>query len=240
MTPDVAPAPLSGMRVGRGLLICGLGGASLALGCGGQGASGFPSPEGNGAPDDGGLGAPDDASVASSDGAQSGAFFKSADASGIPPGVVFECRPGTYSGMFNTTVTNDAGGLFSLFSFNWTGSLSITLQGTVMTTSAGEFPSSTLTIAPGAKLAGKDMNGGNFTADLSGQLDCPSKAFSATIANGWYSYGVGDAGVSMQGSMSATYDGTVTPVMLSMGAMNLGSAQIQGTGAVGTWAATLQ
>jgi hypothetical protein len=200
----------------------------------------FPSSTGNDAPDDSGLGAPDDSSVAAGDGAPSGVFFKSDDASGIPPGVVFECRPGTYSGMFNTTVTNDAGGLFSLFSFNWTGSLSITLEGMVTTTSAGEFPSSTLTIAPGAKLAGKDSMGGMFTADLSGQLDCPSKTLSATIANGFYSYGVGDAGVSMQGSMSATYDGTVTPPMLSMGEMSLGSPQIQGTSAGGTWTATLQ
>jgi hypothetical protein len=156
-----------------------------------------------------------------------------------PAGVVFDCKPGTYAGMFTTTVTNDAGGLFSLFTFNWSGNLSIVLQGKVENNGSGEVPVPTLTIAPGAKLAGMDTMGGHFSADLSGQLDCPTKTLTATISNGFYSY-LGDAGgVQMTGDMSATYDDSSNPPKLS-GQMNVGSPQVPGTGGVGTWTATLQ
>src|SRR5580692_6399306 len=37
----------------------------------------------------------------------SGAVFTSSDAA--PASVVFDCEPGTYTGMFNTMVSNDAG-----------------------------------------------------------------------------------------------------------------------------------
>jgi hypothetical protein len=173
------------------------------------------------------------------DGGPSG-VFTSTDAA--PAGVVFDCKPGTYSGMFTTMVTNDAGGLFALFSLNWTGSLSITLEGKVTTSGAGEIPEPVLTIASGAKLSGVDAYGGHFNADLTGQLDCPSKTLTATVADGIYSFlGAADGGgISMAGNLSATYDGTMATPMLTLGAMDLSSPQLMGTAAIGTWTATLQ
>jgi len=178
-----------------------------------------------------------DGTAAGNDGGPSN-IFTSTDAA--PSGVVFDCKPGTYAGMFTTMVKSDAGGLLSLFSFNWTGSLSITLQGQVTTSGAGEIPEPVLTIAPGAKLAGVDAMGGHLNADLSGQLDCPSKTLTATIANGVYGY-FGDAGgIMMTGGLTATYDGTGSTPMLTMGTMMCGSPQVMGVEAEGTWTATLQ
>jgi hypothetical protein len=158
-------------------------------------------------------------------------------------GVKFDCQPGTYAGMFQVHVTTDAGLLPQLVSFNVSGTLSIVLVGHVTppTSTSGEsFAQPILTIAPGAKLSGVDMTfGGTFNADVSGQLDCPMKAFSGTLANGVYEY-PGDSGsLMMTGSLSATYDGTVMPPALTMGVMNLGSPQLM-LGASGPWSATLQ
>ena len=129
----------------------------------------------------------------------------------------------------------------ALLTINWTGNLSITLQGQVTNNGAGEIPEPTLTIAPGAKLSGVDSNGGSFYADLTGQLDCPSKVLTATIDNGSYTL-IPDAGVPMGGTLSATYDGTMKPPALAMGVMNLSStsALFSGVGATGTWTAALQ
>jgi hypothetical protein len=218
---------------------CAMSAAALGLACGSHGDSGFTLDSNDNPTSDAG-GSQDSKSATQSDASVStgnGEIFESSDAA---PTVMFECEPGTYTGMFVTKVTNDAGGLFSLFSFNWSGSLSITLQAMVMNSGAGEIPLPTLIIAPGAKLDGMDMMGGHFSADMTGQLDCPSKTLTITIANGMYTY-FGDAGgVSMTGSMSATYDGTMTPPQLTMGEMNVGSPQISGVAAGGTWTATLQ
>jgi hypothetical protein len=209
--------------------------------CGSKGATSFPaSDDAEGgttvAAGDASDGATYDPGATGQDPGTIG-VFTSSDASPV----VFDCEPGTYSGPFATMVTSDAGGLAALISFNLMGSLSITLQGKVTNTGAGEIPEPTLTIAPGAKLAGKDMTfGGNFNADLIGQLDCPSKTLSVTIANGTYDY-LGDAAsVEMQGSMSATYDGTTATPTLSMGEMSVSSSQVTSLGANGTWSATLQ
>jgi hypothetical protein len=214
---------------------------ALLVACGGSGKGGFlsigdrsPAVQGDG------DAAISDASttVSSDDGSGGGAIFTSSDAA--PAGVMFDCQPGTYRGTFSTMVTSDAGGLFSLFSFNWTGNLSITLQGHVTNSGTGEIPQPTLTIAPGAQLAGMDTMGGHFNAELSGQLDCPSKMLTATVLNGTYNY-FGDAGgVSMQGTMSASYEGTGAKPALTMGSLNLSSAQLSSLAALGTWSATLQ
>jgi hypothetical protein len=119
--------------------------------------------------------------------------------------------------------------------------MSITLVGKVMEGSGGgEFPEPVLSIAPGAKLAGNDATfGGSFSADVSGELDCPTKTFTGTLANGTYEY-PGDAGsLMMSGSLSATYDGTMTPPALTMGVMELGSPQLM-LDSTGPWSATLQ
>jgi hypothetical protein len=46
----------------------------------------------------------------------------------------------------------------------------------------------------------------------------------------------------MGGTLSATYDGTMTPPALTMGVMNLttSSQLFSGVGATGTWTAALQ
>ena len=231
-------------RIAVSLCVCSLAVGGVAQGCRGGSGPGFGSSDGTGAgrddgdaASDGGPGASNDTPVASGDDAGPTGVFTSSDASGLPSGVVFDCKPGTYSGMFATMVTSDAGGIFSLLSFNWTGSLSITLQGMVMSGS-GEIPEPTLTIAPGAKLSGTDAYGGNFTADLGGQLDCPTKVFTATISNGAYTYS--GTTVMMAGTLSGIYDGTMMPPALTMGAMNVSSPQITSLGSAGTWTATLQ
>jgi hypothetical protein len=118
------------------------------------------------------------------------------------------------------------------------GTLSITLQGSVMQTASGEIPLPTLTIAPGAKLSGVDMMGGQFSADLSGSLDCPTKTLKATLANGSYMWTLVNA--QMNGTMSGTYDDSSNPPSLTLGQISVSSPQYPGIGAVGTWSATLK
>jgi hypothetical protein len=167
--------------------------------------------------------------------------FSSSDAA--PSGITFDCKPGTYAGNYQVAVTTDAGGaLSSLFSFNVKGTLSITVVGNVTKTASGEFAETTYSIAPGAKLIGVDATfGGQFSADLTGQLDCPSKAFTGTLSNGTYTYALlGDAGgITLDGTLSATYDGASTPA-LTLGQMTLTSPQLSALVAQGTWTATLQ
>jgi hypothetical protein len=178
----------------------------------------------------------DDASTPAADGA--GLLLISTD--DAASGVTFACAPGTYAGMFTTTVTTDAGLFPSLLSFNWTGTLSITLVGQVMQNSSGEsFAAPTLTIAPGAELSGTDNFGGQFNAGLSGSLDCPTKTLTGTLSNGTYTY-PGDSGsINMVGTLSATYDGTATPPALTTGQIAVGSPMFSTLAANGTWSATM-
>jgi hypothetical protein len=228
---------------GKLLRCLGVPAASLAIGCSAAHAgAGFGSASGGGGEDAG------DASYAQ-DSAASTAFGSDASqlvlatADAAPAGVKFDCQPGTYAGMFGVHVTTDAGLLPALFSFNVMGTLSVTLEGHIVQPPGGgeSFAQPTLTIAPGAQLVGDDATfGGHFGADLSGQLDCPSKTFTGTLSNGFYSY-LGDAGgIAMTGDMSATYDDTATPPALSMGVMNLQSPQLPGVDATGSWSATLK
>jgi hypothetical protein len=209
---------------------------AVAAACGGKGASSLAGEEGT----DAGPGAAgEDAGTANNPGPDDSGptgIFTSGDATGS---LVFACKPGTYTGTFNATIGSDAGGFFSLFSFAWTGNLSIVLQGMVTNSGAGEIPSPTLSIAPGAKLAGADTMGGTFSADMSGQLDCPSKTLTAMVTNGVYDYS-GDTGVAMTGTMSATYDDTSgTPTLT--GPIDMTSPQVAlGVHGAGTWTAKLQ
>jgi hypothetical protein len=119
----------SGTRLGWQLwgvdspLVWALALSPLTLGCGSSGeGTGFPTGGGSSAPaaDDGGDASINDSSALFGDSGQFTPVFTSGD--GAPPGVMFECEPGTYTGMFDTNVTNDAGGLLSLlFSFKWSG-----------------------------------------------------------------------------------------------------------------------
>jgi hypothetical protein len=226
------------VTVGSLVAGCALAGVASLVACGGGSRSGGfgsgvdPAPTSRGELD---ASSSDDTVEPSDDGGPTG-IFTTGDAAA---GVTFDCQPGTYSGTFTTMVSSDAGGLLSLFSFNWTGNLSITLQGRVTHTGAGEIPEPTLAIAPGAKLAGMDTMGGHFNADMSGQLDCPSKTLTATVTDGSYNY-FGDAGgIAMTGTMSATYDGSASTPVLT-GTLNLSSPQLSGIAAIGGWSATLQ
>jgi hypothetical protein len=229
---------------GRPRIAGALGALVLALGCGGSGAqSGFPEGgSGAQAPEDGGGASSDDSSTLVLDSGQFTTVLTSDD--GAPTSVTFACEPGTYSGMFTTTVTTDAGLFPSLLSFNWTGTLSISLVGHVTQTQSANGENFTvaapvLTIAPGAMLSGADNFGGHFNSGLSGQLDCPTKTLTGTLSNGVYEY-PGDAGsIVMQGALSGTYEGT-TPPMLSMGQIMVSSPTYSTLGATGTWSATFQ
>jgi hypothetical protein len=221
-------------------------GSLLALGCGGSsGEIGFAPPD-SGLPalatDDGGDAASDDSSGLVLDSGQVTIVLMGGD--GAPPAVKFDCEPGTYSGMFTTTVTTDAGLFPSLLHFNWMGNLSITLVGHVMQTQSANGENFTaapvLTIAPGAMLSGTDNFGGYFSSGLSGQLDCPSKQLTGTLSNGTYEY-PGDAGsITMVGMLTGVYDGTTTPPALTMGTIAVGSPMWSTLGATGTWSATHQ
>jgi len=200
--------------------------------------------------DDGAAGeqAQDDAGDGSStlvifpdSGGSTGLVLTSGDAA--PQMVTFPCEPGTYTGMFTTTVTTDAGLFPSLLSFNWSGTLSITLVGHVMQTmsSNGEnfAAAPVLTIAPGAMLSGTDNFGGHFVSGLSGQLDCPSKQLSGMLINGVYEEPSDSGTLTMVGSLTAVYQGTPAPPALTMGTIMVSSPMLT-LGASGTWSATLQ
>jgi hypothetical protein len=157
----------------------------------------------------------------------------------------FNCQPGTYTGPFTTKVTSssDAGGLLgllaSLFQYPWSGTLSITLQGTPTKSQNGESFYSMLTIAPGAKMSGTDQQGGHFNADISGTLDCTTGMLTGALSNGTYEY-PGDAGsIMMTGTLSATYDAEGGTPTLN-GTLTAASPQYQGIGAAGTWSAVHQ
>jgi len=223
--------------------------AAVFFACGGGSASG-PGFEGNANPtiqpaSDAGDSAPVDGGRAPP--VDDSGYISFGPIADVEAGPKVDCQPGTYAGMFATTVTADAG-LFALLgtSFGWGGNLSLTLTGTtkVVEAGSGEFITdyTVLTIAPGAKLSGTDMYGGQFSANVSGQLDCPSRRLTGTMTNGTYLLpGLGDAGaIMMNGTLSATYDPSSSPVTLTNGTITGSSPQVASLGADGTWTATLQ
>jgi hypothetical protein len=212
----------------------------LAMACGGGkntdltvGEVGTP-PAGDGGSD---AAAPSGSSPLASD-AGPVEQFNTADSA--PPGVTFDCQPGTYSGTFETTVTSDAGGLLSLYSLNIQGTLSIAIVGQVMQ-GTGEIPTTTYSIAPGAQLTGVDKSfNGTYAADLVGQLDCASKTFTGTLDNALYHLFLDAGTVPMEGSLMGTYGDGEGGVPTLSGTMFLTSPNLPSFGAVGPWSATLQ
>jgi hypothetical protein len=209
----------------------------LAAGCGAQkqtALAGDPSS----APSDGGSSMADPGSASDDAGAGTGEQF--AGTGDAASSVTADCMPGTYAGTFETKVSSDAGGLGALISFDFKGTLSLAVVGQTMMT-AGEVPTTTYSIAPGAKLDGQDQSfGGTYNADLTGQLDCASKTFSGLLNDGAYTI-VFDAGsVPLTGSVTGIYDdGEGGPPRLT-GTMILTSPNIPDLAATGEWTATLQ
>lgn len=204
---------------------------SVAAACGSHGQS-FG---GLGPGDTGDGGAPRNEPGTTSD----GSFGGGGDDGGAPQAT--NCRPGTYTGMFNTQVTNDAGLLFSLFTIAWSGKLTIVLQGKTSST-GGEIPTSMLTIAPGAQLDGMDSYMGTFIGDLSGQLDCTTRQLTGTLSKAQYLLFSSDAStLALSGTLSGTYDDEGGAPVIS-GALSISSPMASGSGAAaaGTWTATLQ
>jgi len=196
----------------------------MAAGCGGSGGYGFGSVDTiDGAAD--ARAAQDDAPFESGGG---GSFF-GGDAA-LPPTAMPDCVPGTYSGQFTCNVA-----ALLVIQFPWNGSISLTLQG--QETGGGEFP--VLTIAPGAKIMGTDSNGGTFTADLSGQLDCATRKLTGSMQNGLYKNSM--LMLSFSGALSAGYDAQATPRAFTSGAMGpLQSPQLPTVAGTCTWSATLR
>jgi hypothetical protein len=117
------------------------------------------------ASDDGGASAPSSGSVSSSGGA---VFANDDDAAASAS----DCKPGTYSGPFTTKVFVGDGGP-GPFALMWTGTLTVTLVAQMETVTAGELPTSTLTIAPGGRLQGMD----NFKREVRGGRDRTARLF---------------------------------------------------------------
>jgi hypothetical protein len=152
-----------------------------------------------------------------------------------------DCVPGTYSGPFTTQVfIGDAGpGPFALM---WTGTLTVTLAAQSKTTTGGELPTTTLTIAPGGRLQGMDNFNGTFGADVTGQLDCPSKKLNATIANGVYLVLNNDAStIAFDGTAEGTYKTSTPPALAgSIYIVTTDQGAFGDLGATGTVTATLR
>jgi hypothetical protein len=213
-----------------------LGVAAFALGCGGSGSNDYPDASGSQpGPGSGSSsgGSSDDATVSSGDPVPGGGFVPqaSADASIVVTETV--CTAGVYQGQFMTYVgVGGDGGSPGLFSFMWNGSLTIDLESkkvTMTSTGAGEIPTTTSTtsleIADGGALDGSDQIGGNFFANLSGNLDCspdagPPYRMTAQLANGVYRMGTFYQ-IDMIGNLTADYQeaGAGTPPMLVNGAI---------------------
>jgi hypothetical protein len=200
--------------------------------CGGTHIAGFTNDPQS---DDGG-GGPDEATAAS-DGAapSSGQLFTGSDAA-TP---AFDCTPGTYSGPFTThVVVGDAGP--SPFSLVWMGTLTVTLVGKTVMTSAGELPTTTLTIAPGGRMEGTDMFHGSFGADVTGQLDCLSKTLQATISNGVYEL-LNDGGtLPFTGTVDGAYQAAMPPALNASIDVVTSPGALGALGATGTVTASLQ
>jgi hypothetical protein len=156
-------------------------------------------------------------------------------ADAAPDRAASNCKPGTYTGMFDVMVTTNG----MAIGVDLQGTLSITLVASKPTPQASEFNSNILTVAPGAMLSATDNNyGDTWTADVSGQLDCGSLMFVGTLSNGMAMW----AGISfrLDGSLSATYDPTANPPAMVNGSVDVSSLDVQGTEGMGTWSAALQ
>lgn len=143
---------------------------------------------------------------------------------------VERCLPGTYAGRYECTVS-----FLGFPFFPWSGDLTLVLeQGEGF--DDPEFP--TLTVAPGAMLAGMDTIGGTFSGRLEGELDCRTGELSGALVGASYVGGGGTFSVAFDGDLSAFYE----PGLLVAGAMGpLRSDQVALTETdVCTWQAELQ
>ncbi len=158
-------------------------------------------------------------------------------ADAAPVRAASDCKPGTYTGNFVMMV--GFGGLGGGTTLN--GTLSIALVANKPTPHPGEFNSGTLTVAPGARFSGKDNYGDVWSANISGQLDCGSGMFVGSLSDGVADiFGSDAATVTLEGSLSATYDASANPVALVNGSIELSSPQVANTTGMGTWSAALQ
>jgi hypothetical protein len=217
------------------LILCAVTAGTIAA-CGANHAAGFATavtsgdPESDGGSDDAG---PDGPGFSGGPGTDSGLVLTGVGEAGSG----IDCRPGTYSGAFTTKVVlGDAAP--TALSLDWTGTLTVTLIGHVVNSGNGEDLSPTLTIAPGGRMEGMDNFHGVFGADVTGQLDCPSKTLRAMVMNGVYTIWFSDAAtIAFVGTVNGTYDAAATPSLTGSMAITTTSGQL---GAEGTVTATLR
>jgi hypothetical protein len=172
------------------------------------------------------------------------------------PSMPVTCAAGTYIGTFQATpeaFPSEVGsallGVLGVLlpadggTASWSGEVFITLVGPGGGLDSGSNNTADLAIS-GAWILGGDVSSGTLIeAALVGTLDCQSKAFSAelemgTLAN--VSTAFLDAGLALPltGTLSATYDGTMTPPALTNGQIHLVvNPYVETIG--GIWSATL-
>ncbi len=236
----------------RNILAGALLGATLvtAVGCGSSKATFDQLAPMNTRPsgDDGGGG--DDATLPSAAADDGGlALGPARDAGTMTTSV---CTAGVYKGQFMTLVGQGMdGGAPGLFTVMWNGDMTIDLRAKtiVIASASGNGESfgtdmSLLEIAEGGALEGGDMYGGNFFANLDGELDCdmdagPPYHLTATLGNGAYSSPFTGV-LAIQGYLTADYQAS-TPPVLTNGHILVESTDaglLSTTSAGGSWTAT--
>jgi hypothetical protein len=222
------------------------------LGCGSSGSTGFDQgpPSGAQSATDGGA-AGDATMVTSSGGGGDGGFAFVQPNLGDGSTVSSVCVAGVYRGKFMTLVgAGDDGGSAGLFSIMWNGNLAIDLMAKTVTITSGTgvgegtvSDTTTLEIAEGGALEGGDMYGGNFFANLDGDLDCSPSAgppyhLTATLFNGTYASPFYNLPIG--GHLSADYQAS-NPPMLVNGEIfvdSMDAGLLTNASAGGTWSAT--
>ncbi len=243
------------MILGRNPLAVGLPVAALvaalpALGCGSSKPTGFvQAPAGGQFPVDAG-GVDDATTLTPAPGGDDGGLTlgPARDAGATVTSV---CTAGVYKGQFMTLVgTGMDGGSPGLFTVMWNGNLTLDLKAkTVVITSGGgngeSFGTNTslLEIAEGGALEGGDVYGGNFYANLNGELDCdpdagPPYHLTATLGNGFYSslfYNL-----PIEGHLTADYQASNPPALMNGQILvySPDAGVLSASSAGGTWTAT--
>jgi hypothetical protein len=231
-----------------------LGAAAAGFGCGGSAKTSFAgldgSSPGSSAAPDFDAGAPDDVvTIPYNDG---GALVFAPQTDAASGTVQSACTAGVYRGSFMTYVgTGSDGGSPGPFSFMWNGNLSIdlTAKKIVVSSTSGNgenfaTDTSLLEIADGGAIDGGDNFGGNFFADLDGELDCdldagPPFHLNATFSNGLYRDSF--LSIPLGGNMTAEYQSSAPPMLIGGQILVQGFLADSGTifsSASGTWSAT--
>jgi hypothetical protein len=221
------------------------------LGCGSSSSQGFDQgpPSGAQSPVDGGAGA-DATTVTSSSGDGGFTFVQTSDLTDGST-VSSVCVAGVYRGKFMTLVgAGTDGGSPGLFSLMWNGNLSIDLMAKTVTITSGTgvgegtvSDTTMLEIAEGGALEGGDTYGGNFFADLDGELDCdpsspPPYHLTATLFNG--SYASPFYNLPIGGHLSADYQASNPPMLVNGQILveSIDAGLLSTTSAGGSWSAT--